>query len=71
MTTLGIYKHYKTGQLYKVIAEGLLESDEQPVVIYEALYPNDKSQIWVRSTESFTQMVKLDGVPQPRFKLTD
>lgn len=70
MVPLGKYRHYKGGE-YEVIANGLLESTEQPVVIYKALYPNDKSEIWVRAEAGFTVVVEHDGQSQPRFQKLD
>lgn len=67
MVELGIYEHYKGGH-YEVIANGLNEADEVPVVIYKALYDNDKSQIWVRAEEEFLEDVNLDGQRTSRFK---
>lgn len=70
MVPLGKYQHYKGGQ-YEVIANGLLESTEQPVVVYKALYSNPKSEVWVRTESDFTAMVEVDGQTRPRFKKLD
>ncbi len=68
MVALGIYEHYK-GNRYEVIAEGLYESTEEPVVIYKALYENSRSQFWVRPVNSFLETVEVDGKQIPRFTL--
>lgn len=66
MVPLGKYKHYKGGE-YEVIANGLDEATELPVVIYKTLYHNPKSEIWVRTETDFTQLVEHEGKQVPRF----
>lgn len=67
MIVPGIYEHFK-GNRYQVIGVGLFESSEEPVVIYEALYANDKSKLWVRPVTSFEEVVEVNGENVPRFK---
>ncbi len=67
MITPGIYEHYK-GKQYRVIGIGLIEATEEPAVVYEAQYENDKSKLWVRPVEDFEMMLEVDGVMVPRFK---
>ncbi len=64
----GIYEHFK-GNRYRVIGHGLYEPNEEPVVVYEALYDNEKSKLWVRPVASFVAQVIVDGELQPRFRL--
>ena len=66
MVELGIYHHYK-GYKYKVIANGLLEATQQPVVVYQALYDNPLSSVWVRPEQEFLDAVHVDGKLVPRF----
>lgn len=65
----GIYKHFKTGNLYKVHFVGLYsEGDNEPMVCYEALYNNPKSKFWVRPAKMFLEVVKSpDGTEKSRF----
>ncbi len=67
MIRLGIYEHYK-GKQYRVIGVALMEATEEPVVIYEALYENALSRLWVRSLDEFTEEVMFRGELKPRFK---
>ncbi len=67
MVEPGIYEHYKGGR-YRVIGVGVYESTEESVVIYEALYDNDASKLWVRPLESFEETVEVNGETIPRFK---
>lgn len=54
-----IYRHQRRGSLYKVIAEGLLEVDKTPVVVYKSL---TDGQVWVRpSTEFFDGRFVLEN----------
>ena len=64
---LGIYEHYKGGR-YEVIGVGLLESTQEPVVIYKTLYKNELSELWVRPVSSFEETVDVNGEMVPRFR---
>lgn len=65
---LGIYKHSKTGNLYKVL--GLAKHSEtlEDLVVYECLYDNPQSKIWVRPLEMFIEEVEIEGIQKPRFQ---
>lgn len=49
----GIYKHFKTGNLYKVIGIGKHSETLEDLVFYEALYDNEVSKLWVRPVKMF------------------
>ncbi|MFA6404893.1 MAG: DUF1653 domain-containing protein [Candidatus Paceibacterota bacterium] len=65
---LGIYKHSKTGNLYR--AHFIVKHSEtlEDMVVYEALYDNDKSKYWVRQLSSFIEIVEVKGRKVPRFE---
>jgi hypothetical protein len=64
----GIYKHFKTGNLYKVIGVGKHSETLEDLVFYEALYDNKLSKLWARPIAMFTEeVVASDGVKKPRF----
>lgn len=44
------YRHLKSGGLYCVIAEGKMEMDQTPVVVYENL---NTGEIWIRPHSEF------------------
>lgn len=67
---LGIYQHYK-GNKYKVLAVGKHSETLEELVIYEALYDNSESKIWVRPKKMFNENVELDGKLVPRFKFLE
>ena len=63
----GIYKHSKKGDLYRVIGMAKHSETNEPMVVYEALYENPESKIWVRPAGMFEELVELDGQKVPRF----
>lgn len=54
--------------MYNVV--GIAKNSEtlEDVVIYEALYDNDVSKVWVRPTKMFLDKVIVNGMRIPRFK---
>ena len=68
MLKLGLYRHSKTGNKYRVI--GLAKHSEtlEDLVVYEALYDNPKSKTWVRPLAMFTELVEIDSEQKPRFE---
>lgn len=63
----GIYQHSKSGKQYRVHFVAKHSETLEDVVVYEALYENDKSKFWVRPVKMFTEEVVIDGVKKPRF----
>ena len=49
----GIYKHFKTGNHYKVIGVGKHSETLEDLVFYEALYDNNVSKLWARPVKMF------------------
>lgn len=68
MVQPGIYEHYK-GRRYRVIGNALHSETMEPFVVYESLYENPKSNLWIRPTGMFTENVFINGENVPRFKL--
>jgi len=64
---IGIYKHSKTGNLYKVHFVAKHSETLEDMVVYEALYENDKSKYWVRPANMFNELVEVNGQKVPRF----
>ena len=65
----GIYKHFKTGNLYKVIGVGKHSETLEDLVFMEAFYDNPKSKLWARPLKMFTEEVKApDGTKKKRFE---
>jgi hypothetical protein len=63
----GIYKHSKKGDLYRVIGLAKHSETKEDLVVYEALYENEVSKLWVRPATMFTEKVLIDGSYVPRF----
>ena len=64
---VGIYKHSKTGNLYRVHFIAKHSETLEDLVVYEALYENKKSKFWVRPIFMFTEKVELNGKKESRF----
>jgi hypothetical protein len=64
----GIYKHSKTGNLYKVHFIAKHSETLEDLVVYEALYDSDKSRYWVRPKEMFEEIVDIKGKKITRFE---
>lgn len=64
----GIYKHSKSEKQYKVIGVGKHSETLEDLVIYETLYDNKMSKLWVRPVDMFLGEVDINGEKKPRFK---
>lgn len=64
---LGIYEHYK-GKQYCVIGVAKHSETLEELVVYEALYDNPESKLWVRPKKMFEEMVEIEGNLVPRFR---
>lgn len=65
---LGIYQHSKTGKLYKIIGVAKDSETLDDVVVYESLYDDPMSKLWVRPLKMFQEKVEINGNKVPRFK---
>lgn len=68
MVTPGTYKHAKTGNLYRVIGVAKHSETLEDFVVYEALYDNPKSKLWVRPVSMFEEDVEVEGQKRHRFE---
>ena len=64
---LGLYEHYKNKK-YRVIGIAKHSETLEDLVVYEALYENKQSNLWVRPLAMFLEEVTVDGKTVPRFK---
>lgn len=64
---LGVYQHYK-GKQYLVLGIAKHSETLEDLVVYCALYENQKSALWVRPLKMFLEEVMVDGKKTPRFK---
>ena len=59
--------HYK-GNKYRVLGVAKDSDTYEDLVVYEALYDNKVSKLWVRPLGKFQEKVAVDGQKVPRFK---
>ncbi|MBY0416118.1 MAG: DUF1653 domain-containing protein [Bdellovibrionales bacterium] len=64
---LGLYRHHK-GKLYLVTGVCKHSETLEDLVLYEALYENELSKLWVRPIGMFIEKVNVDGREIPRFE---
>lgn len=63
----GIYEHYK-GKKYRVLGVAKHSETLEDLVVYEALYDNKVSKLWVRPLKMFLGKVEVNGQKMSRFK---
>lgn len=63
----GIYEHYK-GKKYRVLGVAKHSETLEDLVVYEALYDNKVSKLWVRPLKMFLEKVEVNGQKMSRFK---
>ena len=62
---LGYYKHYKNKH-YKVLGTVLHSETLEEMVLYQALYGEQKQ--WVRPKEMFLETIEINNQLTPRFQ---
>lgn len=67
---LGVYEHFK-GKKYRVIGVAKHSESLEDMVVYEPLYENKTSKLWVRSLKMFLEEIEFNGKRVPRFKYSD
>jgi len=67
---IGKYKHYK-GNFYKVIGVAKHSETLEDLVVYECLYDNPKSKLWIRPLKMFIEEVEINGKKVPRFEFIE
>lgn len=67
---LGKYKHYK-GNFYKVLGVAKHSETLEDLVVYECLYDNPKSKLWVRPLKMFIGDIEIGGKKIPRFEFIE
>lgn len=65
--TPGLYRHYK-GHDYHVLGVAKHSETLEDLVVYETLYDNPTSKLWVRPLAMFVGDVEVDGKKVARFK---
>lgn len=66
-----LYKHSKSGKLYKVIDIAKHSETLEDLVVYEPQYKNELSKLWVRPVSMWEEEVEIDGEKKRRFELLE
>ncbi len=64
---IGKYQHFKNRKFYRVPSVAKHSETLEELVVYEALYDNKTSKMWVRPLKMFLEEVELEGKKVPRF----
>lgn len=67
---LGIYQHHK-GMKYRVLGVAKHSETLEDLVVYEALYDNKVSKLWVRPLEMFLGKIEKNGKLINRFEFVE
>ncbi len=61
------YVHFRSpDKPYIILALGLFEQNEEPCVVYKALY--GEKLVWIRAVSKFLERVEHNGEKVPRFR---
>ncbi len=69
--SMGLYRHYKNNQIYRILFTAIDVESLKPVTIYKGLRrgpPINPDNTWVRETSEFTSKIEVDGKFIKRFK---
>lgn len=61
-----LYRHYSTGNVYRVIGHIILKQSDEVAVVYEPVEHPEVS--WGVPLREFTEVVTTDGWCEPRFR---
>jgi len=71
----GLYRHYKNGDVYKVLGSVLHTETGEAMILYHAVNPDEKARernphgmAFVRPSEMFIGNVEHQGIQVPRFQ---
>lgn len=64
----GFYKHFKKGDMVKVIGIAKHSETLEDLVVYDHLGNNELSDLWVRPLAMFLEDVEVDGKMVKRFE---
>ncbi len=65
-----MYKHFK-GKFYRVLGVAKHSETLEELVVYEALYDNQRSKLWVRPKKMFLEEIEKDGKKVFRFTFVE
>lgn len=68
MIKTGLYIHSKSGKQYRVIGIAKHSETLEEFVVYEALYDNELSKLWIRPISMWEEEVEVNGQRVKRFE---
>ena len=60
------YRHFRNGQLYRLLTFATIEATGEEAVVYQALYGDHR--VWIRPKANFFEEVLHEGKMVPRFQ---
>jgi len=60
------YRHFRNGQLYRLLSFATIEATGEEAVVYQAMYGDNR--VWIRPKTSFFESVLHEGRMVPRFQ---
>lgn len=61
-----LYRHFRNGQLYRLLTFATIEATGEEAVVYQAMYGDHR--VWIRPKANFFEEVLHDGKMVPRFQ---
>ena len=62
-----VYRHYKQGDLYRVVDLALHSNDDEWMVVYEPMYENPAAPLFTRPCKEWREAVEWEGQKVERF----
>jgi len=60
------YRHFRNGQLYRLLSFATIEATGEEAVVYQAMYGDNR--VWIRPKTNFFESVLHEGRMVPRFQ---
>ena len=60
------YRHFRNGQLYRLLSFATIEATSEEAVVYQAMYGDNR--VWIRPKTNFFESVQHEGRIVPRFQ---
>jgi hypothetical protein len=66
-----LFRHYKNNHVYCVVGAAILESSQEPLVIYERWHTDEVTAPMARPLSEWRQLVVHDGLAVERFRAVE
>ena len=64
-----LYRHFRNGQLYRLLTFATIEATGEEAVVYQAMYGDNR--VWIRPKANFFEEVMHEGKMVPRFQTVE